>query len=200
MNIDWADALLNVIIFWVLTTPHEFAHAWVADRLGDDTPRLDGRVTLNPLAHVDMWGTVLIPLLTSLMGGGFFGWGRAVRINPSRIRGGYNGQVAVAVAGPLSNVVFALVLALVAAAVPAGNDLLFRAAYLSLFLALFNMLPVPPLDGSSLLLGRIPDTWFIELGRFGFLLILVLMSTTGLGRWMSATSYQSTIGLFRLFQ
>ncbi len=100
MDFDLAGALFNVMVFWALTTPHEFAHAWVADRLGDDTPRLDGRVTLNPLAHVDMWGTILVPLLASMLGGVFFGWGRAVRINPLRLRGGNNGHVLVAIAGP----------------------------------------------------------------------------------------------------
>ena len=75
-------ALINVSLLWLLTVPHEFAHAWVATRLGDDTPRLDGRVTLNPLAHVDWLGTVLIPALTTMFGGGLFGWGRAVRTNP----------------------------------------------------------------------------------------------------------------------
>ena len=69
-------ASINVLLLLMLTAPHEFAHAWVATRLGDDTPRKDGRVTLNPLAHVDWIGTVLLPFVTSLMGGGFLGWGR----------------------------------------------------------------------------------------------------------------------------
>jgi Zn-dependent protease len=200
MDFDIANALFNVMIFWILTTPHEFAHAWVADRLGDDTPRLDGRVTLNPLAHVDMWGTIIVPLLASLLGGVFFGWGRAVRINPSKLRGGNNGHVLVALAGPASNVVFAVVLGAIAAFVPAAAEPLIRAAYISLFLALFNLLPVPPLDGSSLLLGRVPDRWLWELGRYGFLIVMVLMSATDLGRWMSAMAYTGVamiLGVFR---
>ena len=75
MQFNFAQALLDVLIFWMLTTPHEFAHAWVAEKLGDDTPRLEGRVTLNPLAHVDWIGTVFVPLVSSLMSGMFFGWG-----------------------------------------------------------------------------------------------------------------------------
>jgi Zn-dependent protease len=201
MQIDIAQAVLDVLIFWMLTTPHEFAHAWVADRLGDDTPRLEGRVTLNPIAHVDWMGTVLVPLLSSLLGGVFFGWGRAVNTNPNRLRGGYNGLLLVALAGPGSNIVFALVLALIGSVWHGGTEILFRAAYLSLFLALFNLLPIPPLDGSKFLLAaRIPATAYIELSRFGFILLLVVMSSTGLGRWMSETSMLSAMRLFTLFR
>lgn len=201
MQFNIAQAVLDVLIFWILTTPHEFAHAWVADRLGDDTPRLEGRVTMNPMAHVDWMGTVLVPLLSSLLGGVFFGWGRAVNTNPNRLRGGYNGLLLVALAGPGSNIVFALVLALIGSVWHGGTEILFRAAYLSLFLALFNLLPIPPLDGSKFLLAaRIPATAYIELSRFGFILLLVVMSSTGLGRWMSETSMLSAMRLFTLFR
>src|ERR1041384_2737556 len=116
MHLDLAGALLNVLLLWILTAPHEFAHAWVATRLGDDTPRLDGRVTLNPLAHVDWIGTVLLPAVTSLIGAGFLGWGKPVSTNPSKLRGGLNGMALVALAGPASNVGFAVVLRAVGAA------------------------------------------------------------------------------------
>lgn len=201
MQLNLSEALLNVIIFWILTTPHEFAHAFVADRLGDDTPRIEGRVTLNPLAHVDWMGTVLVPLLSSLFGGVFFGWGKAVNTNPSRLRGGANGLLAVALAGPASNVVFAFVLAAIALAWPFGTGILFRAAFISLFLALFNMIPIPPLDGSKLLIAaRIPVAVYVELSRFGFLLLLVVMFSTGLGRWMVEASYLGAMRLFLLFR
>lgn len=201
MPTDFARALLDVLIFWILTTPHEFAHAFVADRLGDDTPRLEGRVTLNPLAHVDWIGTVLAPLLSSLFGGVFFGWGRAVNTNPARLRGGANGLLAVALAGPASNVAFAVLLALLALLWPAGSAILFRAAYISLFLALFNMIPIPPLDGSKLLIAaRLPAAAYVELSRFGFILLLVLMYSTGLGRWMAEASYLGALRLFTLFR
>src|SRR6266536_3502375 len=76
MHLDIAKALLNVLLLWVLTAPHEFAHAWVATKLGDDTPRREGRLTLHPLAHVDWIGTALLPFITSLLGAGFLGWGK----------------------------------------------------------------------------------------------------------------------------
>src|ERR1043166_8963907 len=111
MHLDILSALLNVILLWVLTAPHEFAHAWVATRLGDDTTRLEGRVTLNPLAHVDWLGTPILPLITSLLGYGFLGWGKPVRTNTPKLRGGLNGLALVALAGPASNVVMAVILA-----------------------------------------------------------------------------------------
>src|SRR5690242_7786855 len=116
MHLDLQLALLNVTLLWLLTTPHEFAHAWVATRLGDDTPRLEGRVTLNPLAHVDWLGTAILPFLTSLIGGGFLGWGKPVRSNPAKLRGGLNGLALVALAGPASNIVLAVILAVIARA------------------------------------------------------------------------------------
>jgi Zn-dependent protease len=201
MNLDFAQAATDVLIFWMLTTPHEFAHAWTAEKLGDDTPRLEGRVTLNPLAHVDWLGTVILPAATALLGGGFLGWGRPVNTNPARLRGGYNGLLAVALAGPGSNVIFALLLAAAGAVWVGGTELLFRAAYLSLYLALFNMIPVPPLDGSKFLLVlRLPPVVYVEAARFGFILLLVVMFSTGLGRWMAETSARTAISMFHFFR
>src|SRR5882672_9408126 len=121
MHLDIAAALMNVLLLWILTAPHEFAHAWVATKLGDDTPRLEGRVTLYPLAHVDWMGTAILPFITSLLGAGLLGWGKPVNTNPAKLRGGLNGLALVALAGPASNVVFAVVLAAVAAATAQAN-------------------------------------------------------------------------------
>src|SRR5437763_4498361 len=107
MHIDIAGALLKVLLLWILTAPHEFAHAWTALRLGDDTPLREGRVTLNPLAHVDWIGTALLPFVMSLLGGGCLGWGKPVRTEPSKLKGGLNGLALVALAGPASNVIMA---------------------------------------------------------------------------------------------
>src|SRR3954468_12116056 len=145
---NFAEAAINVCLLWMLTTPHEFAHAWVATRLGDDTPRQEGRLTLNPLAHVDWIGTVLLPALTSLLGAGFLGWGKPVNTNPNRLKGGLNGLALVAMAGPASNVVLAVILGAVAAGMrnmlPALAEFADHGVRLSLYLAIFNMLPVPP--------------------------------------------------------
>jgi Zn-dependent protease len=205
MHLDFATALINVALLWLLTTPHEFAHAWVATRLGDDTPRLQGRVTLNPLAHVDWLGTTILPALTSLFGGGFIGWGKPVYSNPAKLRWGLNGLALVALAGPASNVVFAVILAAVAQLTvnfaPWLAQFAAHGVNLSLYLAIFNMLPVPPLDGSKLLLAaRIPIVVYNELARAGFLLLVVVVSVSDLGRWMSQLSYQGTTQIFGLFR
>jgi Zn-dependent protease len=195
------NALLQVLMFWMLTVPHEFAHAWVAMKLGDDTPVLQGRVTLNPLAHVDWLGTVILPLAMSLFAGGFIGWGKPVNTNPAKLRWGWNGMALVAMAGPASNVIFAVaLLALAAHSHNSLQPLYVMAARLSLFLAIFNMIPVPPLDGSKLLLAaRIPFFIYNELARFGFLLILIAMSATSLGPWMSNWSTDTTLRIYHLF-
>lgn len=205
MNVEnLPGAVVNVGLFWMLLTPHEYAHAWMADRLGDDTPRREGRLTLNPLAHADWLGTVILPAVTSLMGGGFLGWGKPVPTSPAQLRGGWNGLAAVAVAGPVSNVIFAALLAAAAAAVagkaPAVAELAVQGVMLSLYLALFNLLPVPPLDGSKLLLAlRLPVAVYEGLARHGFLALIVAFALTPLGRWLSRLTWNGTVWLLRLF-
>ncbi len=196
-------AIENVALLWILTVPHEFAHAWTATRLGDDTPKLEGRVTLHPLAHVDWVGTVLLPAITSLLGAGFLGWGKAVNTNPYKLRWGRNGLALVALAGPASNLVFAF--ALGAAAVvtarwaPLASEFFARGVLLSLYLAVFNMLPVPPLDGSKLLIAaRVPAFIYNELARFGLLFVIVAMSVSDVGRWMYALSLRGTQAIFAM--
>lgn len=204
-NLHFDSAILNVSLLWLLTTPHEFAHAWVAKHLGDDTPEREGRVSLNPMAHVDWLGTVILPAITSLMGAGFLGWGRPVNTNPAKLRWGLNGLALVALAGPASNVIFAVILgavAVVGAHVwPALAQFAAQGVRLSLYLAIFNLLPVPPLDGSKLLLAaRIPWVIYQELARAGFLLLIVAMTATSLGTWMSVWSFEGTERIFGLFQ
>jgi Zn-dependent protease len=194
-------ALINVSLLWLLTAPHEFAHAWVATLLGDDTPRREGRVTLNPLAHIDWIGTTILPAITSLLGGGFIGWGKPVNTNPAKLRGGLKGLALVALAGPISNIIFAVVLAAVALAClkfsPPAANYFAQGVRLSLYLALFNLIPVPPLDGSKLLLAaKVPYFIYAELSRFGFLLLLVALTATRLGIWMSVASDEAASQIF----
>ncbi len=202
MNIE--AALLNVALFWILTTPHEFAHALVAIRLGDDTPRLEGRLTLNPLAHVDWLGTVLLPAITSLFGAGFLGWGKPVGTNLSKLKGGWNGLALVALAGPASNIILAVLFGMaarfLAPAFPSAAKVAVQATLLSFYLALFNLIPVPPLDGSKLLLAaRVPVFIYQELARFGFMLLVVAFTASSLGRWLSDLSWQGTRAIVGLF-
>jgi Zn-dependent protease len=201
MQLHIQEALLTVLLLWILTAPHEFAHAWVATLLGDDTPRREGRVTLYPLAHIDWLGTTILPFVTSLLGGGFLGWGKPVHTDTSKLKWGLNGLALVALAGPFSNIILAVMMAIVAVAsvrvLPSFAEFAQRGVYLSLYLAIFNLLPVPPLDGSKLLLAaRIPMVVYMELARFGFMLLIVAVSVSDLGRWMSEWSYLGARAIF----
>lgn len=201
MHLQIQEAFLNVLLLWILTTPHEFSHAWVATKLGDDTPRLQGRLTLNPLAHVDWLGTTILPFVTTLLSGGFIGWGKPVYTQTGKLRGGLNGLALVALAGPASNVVMAVILAILAVAVlhplPALAAFLAQGVRLSLYLAIFNMVPVPPLDGSKLLLAaRIPPAIYNEIARAGFMILIVVVGFTNFGRYMSLWAYEGAQAIF----
>lgn len=205
MHLDFQQALLNVLLLWILTAPHEFAHAWVATRLGDDTPRREGRLTLYPLAHIDWLGTTILPFVTTLLSGGFLGWGKPVRTDTSKLKGGLNGLALVALAGPFSNVILAVILAILAVstvrALPAFAGFAAHGVFLSLYLAIFNLLPVPPLDGSKLLLAaRIPMVVYMELARFGFMLLIVAVSFSNLGLWMNQLSNLGARAIFAVVQ
>ncbi len=202
---DLINAAVSVAILWMLTTPHEFAHAWVATKLGDDTPELEGRVTLQPLAHIDWIGTTLLPFLSVLLTGGFIGWGKPVNTNVSKLRYGLNGLLLVALAGPAMNILFAILLIVISVltvnAVPDLADFATKAAKLSVYLAVFNMIPVPPLDGSKMLIAlRFPPFLYNELARFGFILLLLAYQFTNLGDWISNTSNNIFTTLFHLVQ
>jgi Zn-dependent protease len=203
MHLDWQTAVLDVILLWMLTTPHEFAHAWVATKLGDDTPRLQGRVTLNPLAHVDWLGTAILPFITALMGAGFLGWGKPVYTDTNKLRGGLNGLALVALAGPASNIVMAVILAIVtrltAGFAPVFSHFALTGVVLSLYLAIFNLLPVPPLDGSKLLLAmRVPVFIYQEISRFGFMALILMISYWGIGRTMGQWSVLGARAIFQV--
>jgi Zn-dependent protease len=201
MQLDFPTAVLNVLLLWILTAPHEFAHAWVATKLGDDTPRLQGRVTLNPLAHVDWLGTAILPFLTSLLAGGFLGWGKPVYTNNNKLRGGLNGLALVALAGPASNIVMAVVLAIVARLsagfAPAFSLFALKGVWLSLYLAIFNLIPVPPLDGSKLLLAmRVPVVVYQEISRFGFMALILMVSYWGVGQTINRWSIEGAGAIY----
>ncbi|HEY3288754.1 MAG TPA: site-2 protease family protein [Anaerolineae bacterium] len=185
---DFALALSSIIVIVLLLficfPVHEFAHAYVATRLGDDTARLMGRVTLNPFAHLDPFGSLFF-----LVGG--FGWAKPVPVNPYRLRGDPKMMMAmVALAGPVSNILLAIFFALMFRAmypiIGTSVDLLsgtivqalITAVMLNLLLALFNLIPIPPLDGSRLLSALIPDEGariMAMIERYGFLLLMVVV-------------------------
>ena len=187
--------LATLIAFVVGITVHEFCHAWTALMLGDDTARRQGRVTLNPLAHLDPVGTLGM-LMIAVLGFGI-GWGRPVPVNPGRLRGRQRGMAVTALAGPLSNVVLATVFAIPyrfggGLAVPSFAEVtLQQLVVVNILLAAFNLIPIPPLDGLKIVTGLLPDFWYpylvlLERYGIGILLVLIVLGAWGGGSILAA--------------
>jgi Zn-dependent protease len=213
MNLSVADILqlvLSLVATFAAVILHEVAHGYVSWRLGDPTPKQQGRLTANPLAHIDLIGSIVVPLALWAMNSRFlFGWAKPVPINPAFYRNPLKGTLYVALAGPLSNVAAALAAAGTGRLVLLGisGSVLFRTStvtanlvqavflFLGIFviinlaLAVFNLIPIPPLDGSRVLAYFLPAHWRLRMAqieRFGFLIIFALVLLGG------------TSGLFRL--
>ncbi|HXX40495.1 MAG TPA: site-2 protease family protein [bacterium] len=169
----------------VAATCHEFAHAYVADRLGDPTARLLGRLSLNPLKHLDLLGTLFFVLFG-------FGWAKPVPVNPANFQNPRQGMLQVAIAGPLANVTVAFLLGVLGRmVVPAGSSLLLETlalvAWINVILAVFNLIPIPPLDGSRILEAVLPSQHAYAYARFqpyGVAVLLLLLYTGVVGRVM----------------
>ena len=204
MDIDPIIIRNGLIIFILLVASivfHEWGHAIAAHLLGDDTPRADGRVTLNPMAHLDLWGTVIIPLFNIFVFGGgsfaFIGWGKPVMTNPANFRNRWRDDVLVSFAGPATNLLLALIAVLVGCLVvgaqPRFGELVKVLVFMNVGLAVFNLLPFPPLDGASMLrrIFGISDEAYLGFSRWsGILLLLVINieATRNMIGWLVAES------------
>jgi len=192
MNID---AIIQGISTWALPVLfaivlHEVAHGWVADKLGDNTARFMGRLTLNPIKHIDPIGTVLIPVLLLVVGSPFlFGYAKPVPINFRKLRNPKRDMIWVALAGPVTNLLLALISTLVLAVtvnMPGSMEwvaqplaLMCQASIIiNVVLCIFNLLPLPPLDGGRVAVGLLPGPMAYQLSRiepFGFMIIILLL-------------------------
>jgi Zn-dependent protease len=171
--------ILVVLLFSVIL--HEVAHGYTALRLGDPTARDAGRLTLNPIKHIDPFGTVVLPLLLHLTHSPILiGWAKPVPVNPHLLREPNKAMMLVAASGPLTNITLAVLFALglrnlPASTVPRLVDVMVFSCYINIILALFNLVPVPPLDGSKLLAGLLPVRLresYLRLGRYGVFVVL----------------------------
>ena len=174
----------------VSLTIHEVAHGWVAYRFGDPTAKLMGRLRLNPIAHIDPFGTILLPIFLILVGAVPLGWAKPVPVNFLYLRNPKRHMIWVAAAGPLANLTLALLLAFFIhqnwiLSHEFVTAILVFWAYMNIGLAVFNILPLPPLDGSRILLGLLPPQgvrFYARLEPLGFLFILLLWWTGFFGK------------------
>ncbi len=188
------DFLPKIIFFLILLFNiawHESAHALVAHWCGDDTAKNLGRISLSPIPHIDIWGTLIIPLINIFAPGAFMlvGWGKPVPVNPYNLKNPRRDDVLVALAGPFSNLVLAVAMLLTVRLLPLIPEqqaqlffqyLVFPMAAMSVMLCFFNLLPIPPLDGSHLLFGFLPQSlrqYYGKISLVSFILMIVLINT-----------------------
>ena len=184
---DVFSAIIAFAIVLVSLTIHEAAHAWTAERLGDPTARMLGRVSLNPAVHIDPIGTLLLPLVALLSGLPIIGWAKPVPVNINRLRHHRRDFMIVAAAGPVSNLAQAVVGGLLFQTLSFGGaeagyaSLILKAfVQINLLLAFFNLIPIPPLDGGYVLAGLLPESGAVVLDglrQWGFILLYALMLT-----------------------
>jgi len=193
-------ALTFLLAMVVSLSFHEFAHAWTAKHFGDDTAEKEGRLTLNPLPHLDPWGSVIIPFFGFLLVGGLIGWAKPVPVQISNLKNPKRDYVLVALAGPFSNILACLFFSVVFVFIgkmgmfPEETSFFFPLINLVLagilvnaILAIFNLIPLPPLDGATLLERFLPIKWEQKYTKYivpnGFMILLMLIFA-GLGNWI----------------
>lgn len=170
--------MLNFIFFIFIILGaiiHEYAHGWTADQLGDPTARNAGRLTLNPIVHIDLFGTIILPILMLLSTGSAFGYAKPVPYNQYNLHNQKRDPVLIALSGPISNLILAIILGLIIRLMPTSQLAypLSVGVFANILLAIFNLVPIPPLDGSKLLLSILPESNFkYNFEKYGFIILI----------------------------
>jgi len=177
MQVDFIFAIVVLVMSVVI---HEVSHGYVAGMLGDPTAKLAGRLTLNPLKHLDFLGSIVVPAVTSLLGGFIFGWAKPVPYNPYNLKDQKWGPALVGLAGPASNILVAILFGIlirlnIGLFSPAFIQIAGLVVLINLILAIFNLVPIPPLDGSKVLFALIPYRYShiqAKMEQYGFILLI----------------------------
>ncbi len=198
------DLILTVVILILSVIAHEVAHGYAANALGDPTAKLAGRLTLNPLAHIDLLGSIIVPALLIFTNAGVhFGWAKPVPYNPYNLKNQRWGEAIVAVAGSATNILLAVIFAFIfrfaAAGFPAAATFAAAVCFVNLFLGLFNLIPFPPMDGYTVLRGILPyqfstglrafENQVRSLGTLGIILVLIVFSFLFVGPFFQFVSW-----------
>lgn len=203
MDFKLVDIFFQIIVFLFAISVHESAHAWMANRCGDPTARMLGRITLNPIKHIDPFGTLLLPAIGLFSGAGLFGWAKPCPVTPQNFRSPVKGDILTTLAGPVSNFVMVILavfgLAVISITTTGGRGmvralahgaitntgsalmaliwLLYTAVYLNVLLGIFNLIPVPPLDGSHVFRHLLPAPvrgLYDRAGMIGLMLLFIM--------------------------
>ena len=204
--VDFIQFLISYLFFIFSASVHESAHAWSAYKFGDPTAKLQNRISLNPVHHIDIVGTVIIPFMVFLSGIPIIGWAKPTPVNPNYFANPKRDGMFVSGAGPVSNFLCVLVLTALwhAARIFTGNEMVMAVIAIgimvNLMLAIFNMLPIHPLDGSGVMEGLLPESLaraYAKMRPYGFLVLLGLFYLTGLSRliWGAIGYIASLLGV-----
>lgn len=189
--------LLIIIQFAVVLfaiSVHESAHGWMANKFGDPTAKLQGRITLNPIAHIDLIGTIIFPIFLAIIGAPVFGWAKPVMVNPYNLKNPRKDGMFISAAGPVSNIIsgfvgivlflilksFGIVSLYTGGSIEVLSYILYFFIIINIFLAIFNLIPVPPLDGSGIIEGLLHNEaleMYLKIKPYGFLILLIIIYT-----------------------